>query len=103
MGNFATSLWAPQVQEAALAPGPKPSLQLGTSVKALGQMQESFVINAEAVLVLEITTLGNLSSHCSFSAMNVLANGFGRSRCPVSQIKKHTAEIPNPGLRNPRD
>lgn len=51
-------------------------------------MQEDLVRNVEAVLVLEITTFGNLSSHCSFSVMNVLANGFGRRRCPVSQIKE---------------
>lgn len=57
-------------------------------MQVLGVMQKGLVRNIGAVLVLEIATFGNLSSHCSLSAMNVLANGFGRSRCPVSQIKE---------------
>lgn len=65
-----------------------PPYNRGASVQAVGAMQEGLLRNAGTVSVLEIAAFRNYGCNCSFSAMKALANGFGRSRCSISQMKE---------------
>lgn len=65
-----------------------PPYNWGASVQAVGAMQEGLLRNAGTVSVLEIAAFRNYGCNCSFSAMKALANGFGRSRCSISQMKE---------------